>query len=246
MKGAKFQVYNIGIIPISEQIESTYAKFLNKTTYKLHELSKDKVSEEALLMDALIIEETATFGLKSICELILELRKNVKALIWVFSENLSKTSKMIYLQLGADGVAAKEEEYEESILQLSNILKRVKEEKTTTNNLDFVFEQKNSESSSLELIPNNFSVLLEGESEINLTKLEFQTISFLVQHIGQAVTYEEIYQNVWKDDFNNCEEGNKQYRVSNLIFHLRKKLEVDTAKPKYIKTIRSKGYMLAI
>ncbi|MGX7150147.1 winged helix-turn-helix domain-containing protein [Enterococcus ureasiticus] len=238
-------MYNIGIISASEHQNNTYVQRLKKTTYQVYTLDKDEVVTKASQMDALVIEETSELSLQSTCEIILELRKSVKGLIWVLSENLSKTSKLIYLQLGADGVTDKEEEQEEFILQLSNILKRVKEEKLPISNPNSIFEQKISES-SLELIPNNLSVLLEGESEINLTKLEFQTISFLVKHTGQAVTYEEIYQNVWKDDFNNCEEGNKQYRVSNLIFHLRKKLETDTTKPKYIKTIRSKGYMLAM
>ncbi|WP_256924823.1 winged helix-turn-helix domain-containing protein [Candidatus Enterococcus mansonii] len=196
-------------------------------------------------MDALIIEETSTLGLKGTCELILELRRNFKALIWVVSQNISKTSKMVYLQLGADGVTDKEVEQEESIIQLSNLLKRVKEKTTTNDEKKKIVDIKHSEG-SLDLIPENLSVMVEGQKEICLTKLEFQIISYLINHSGKAVTYEEIYEHVWKDDYNNCQEGNKQYRVSNLIFHLRKKLEKDSAKPKYIKTIRSKGYMLVL
>ncbi|MEO3972170.1 winged helix-turn-helix domain-containing protein, partial [Enterococcus faecium] len=33
---------------------------------------------------------------------------------------------------------------------------------------------------------------------------------------------------------------------ANVIFHLRKKIEQDVNKPQYIKTIRSKGYMLTV
>ncbi|MGX7243861.1 winged helix-turn-helix domain-containing protein [Enterococcus quebecensis] len=194
-------------------------------------------------MDALIIEETSALNLKNTCELILEIRRNFKALIWVVSQNLSKTSKMVYLQLGADGVADKEIEQEESILQLSNLLKRVKEKTIGDESERDRFDIKPSEG-ALDLVPENLSVIVEGNTEVCLTKLEFQIISYLINHNGKAVTYEEIYQHVWKDDYNNCQEGNKQYRVSNLIFHLRKKLEKDSTKPEYIKTIRSKGYML--
>ena len=37
----------------------------------------------------------------------------------------------------------------------------------------------------------------------------------------------------------------KKYRVANVIFHLQK-IEQDVNKPQYIKTIRSKGYMLTV
>lgn len=94
--------------------------------------------------------------------------------------------------------------------------------------------------SGFELLPSNFSIVLQGK-EISLTKLEFRTIEFLQSQQGVAVSYEEIYKNVWDEDGQG-----KQYRVSNLIFHLRQKIEEDTARPEYIKTIRSKGYMLKV
>ena len=56
-----------------------------------------------------------------------------------------------------------------------------------------------------------------------------------------AIKYEELYKNVWKDTANE-----RKYRVANVIFHLRKKIEQDVNKPQYIKTIRSKGYMLTV
>ncbi|MDN3193933.1 winged helix-turn-helix domain-containing protein, partial [Enterococcus faecalis] len=63
----------------------------------------------------------------------------------------------------------------------------------------------------------------------------------LFKHAGQTITYEELYKNVWKDTANE-----RKYRVANVIFHLRKKIEQDVNKPQYIKTIRSKGYMLTV
>lgn len=235
-------MYNIGIIPTNNQISDTYSKQLNKTTYQLYQLSKTDMFNEVAKMDALIIEESATAGLKQTCELILELRRHCKVLIWIVARNLSKTSKLVYLQLGADGVADKEDEQEESMLQLSNILNRVKEENHTLQ--EEHSEQEEKGTSALKLVPNNFSVVLDGGEEVGLTRLEFQTISFLLDNLGTAVSYEEIYKNVWKSEFGDAQTGNKQYRVSNLIFHLRKKLEADPAQPKYIKTIRSKGYMI--
>lgn len=236
-------MYNIGIVHTRESNDDTYANHLSKITYRLYSLSREDVLNEASKMDALIIEDSSSSGLKHTCELILELRRRYEMLIWVVSKNLTKTSKIVYLQLGADGVVDAEHEQEESILQFSNILNRISREKGTV----FPKEpyEKGTCSSELELNPTNLSVILEGKTEIGLTRLEFQTISFLLANVGIAVTYEEIYENVWKDDFNSNRDGNKQYRVSNLVFHLRKKIEENPNQPKYIKTVRSKGYMVS-
>ncbi|MFD1902002.1 winged helix-turn-helix domain-containing protein [Enterococcus termitis] len=132
-----------------------------------------------------------------------------------------KTNKLVYLQLGADGVLNEESEQEVSLLQLTNLLKRIKaddiptiEENTT--------EQRTNTEIPIQLIATNLSVLLKGKVEVALTKLEFEVISYLAEHSGKAITYEEIYRKIWNGEFGDTETGNKQYRVSNLIFHLRK------------------------
>lgn len=55
------------------------------------------------------------------------------------------------------------------------------------------------------------------------------------------MTYEQLFQEIWCDV-----DESKQYRLNNLIFHLRKKIEKNTKNPVFIKTIRSRGYMLTI
>lgn len=238
-------MYNIGIVQANEQNDDTYRKQLPPPTYQLHPLTKEKVLNVADKMDALIIEESSVLDLKHTCELILELRRHFKALIWVVSKNQAQTSKLVYLQLGADGVLDEEDEQEVSLLQLTNLLKRVKGEAPSIINENSL-EQIKEEKVPIQLIAANLSVVLKGKVEVALTKLEFEIISYLAEHSGKAITYEEIYKNIWNEEFGDNESGNKQYRVSNLIFHLRKKLEVNSAKPEYIKTVRSKGYMLMV
>lgn len=237
-------MFNIGIIPTEDPNNSTYTEYFNETRYRLYPLTRAEIGTEASKMDALIIEESPLTELKETCELILEIRRNFKALIWIASKQVSKTSKLIYFQLGADGVVDTESEQEEFLAQFFNILNRFKPEREVGNEtIPFVGQE--SFKRQLELIPSNLSIMVDGK-EIGLTKLEFQTISFLLANKGKAVTYEEIYKAVWKEKFTDSQLDNKQYRVSNLIFHLRKKLEVNAAHPNYIKTIRSKGYMLTM
>ncbi|WP_207696424.1 two-component system, OmpR family, response regulator VicR [Enterococcus sp. DIV0212c] len=235
-------MYKIGIIPTGNLKKSRYTEQFNKTRYQIYPLTKADIFTEASKMDALIIEESPLVELNRTCELILELRRNFKALIWIVSKKVSKTSKIVYLQLGADGVVDVEVEQEEFLLQFSNILNRFTNEREVENKI-FSYDKQELFQSQLKLIQNNLSVVLEGK-EISLTKLEFQILSILLENKGKAVTYEEIYKAIWQDKYTNSDSQNKQYRISNLIFHLRKKMELDTAHPNYIKTVRSKGYML--
>ncbi|EOI06772.1 hypothetical protein UAY_00114 [Enterococcus moraviensis ATCC BAA-383] len=235
-------MYNIGIIPVEELKNSTYTEQFSKTRYRLYSLTKAEICTKASQMDALIIEESPLVGLKNTCELILELRRNAKSLIWVVSKAVTKTSKIVYLQLGADGVVDTETEKEEFLLQFSNILSRFTNEQKTENKT-FSYAGQESFQRQLKLIPSNLSIVVEGK-EISLTQLEFQTIALLLENRGKAVTYEEIFTTVWQDKYADTQLENKQYRISNLIFHLRKKMEIDTGHPNYIKTVRSKGYML--
>lgn len=152
-------MYNIGIIPTEELKNSTYTEQFNKTRYRLYPLTGADIGEEASKMDALIIEEPPLVGLKHTCELILELRRNFKALIWIVSKKVSKTSKLVYLQLGADGVVDTEVEQEEFLLQFSNILNRFVNERETANQTIAYAAQETLEN-QLKLIPSNLSVIV--------------------------------------------------------------------------------------
>ncbi|EOL49000.1 hypothetical protein I580_01149 [Enterococcus caccae ATCC BAA-1240] len=216
--------------------EEKYIDLLKSTQLHVHPINKKEVAETIGNYEGIIINEQHAHNIGMICELIILLKKKSDMFIWVISERMNKMNHIVYLQLGVDGILDNESDLEESKLLIINAFNRYNQthpdrEKIANNydgNIDF------------QLRPCNFSVLLNGE-EISLTKLEFKTIEFLHTQQGVAVSYEEIYKNVWEND-----GADKQYRVSNLIFHLRQKIEADAAHPKYIKTVRSKGYKLTV
>ncbi len=61
----------------------------------------------------------------------------------------------------------------------------------------------------------------------------------LIQNVGRIYTKEQLYENVW---------GEEYYGDSNTIMvhmsHLRDRIEDDSKKPKYIKTIKGLGYRM--
>lgn len=230
-------MYNIGFVLLDDDTnEQKYIDSLNSAQLHVHPINKNEVIETNENYNGIVINEYHIKNIGLICELILSLKKKTDIFIWVISKRENKMNHIVYLQLGADGIIDPETDTEESKLLMINTFNRYS--RMSLNDSEQI--SKSEGNTELQLRPCNFSVLMNGE-EISLTKLEFKTIEFLQTQKGVAVSYEEIYKNVWENDGND-----KQYRVSNLIFHLRQKIEKDAAHPNYIKTVRSKGYKLTL
>lgn len=74
---------------------------------------------------------------------------------------------------------------------------------------------------------------------IALTRIEYNILLFLMQHVGQSFTPREIYQNVWHDN-----AYGEESTVAVHIRHLREKIEYNPAEPRYLKAMWGRGYKL--
>ena len=74
---------------------------------------------------------------------------------------------------------------------------------------------------------------------IALTRIEYNILLFLMQHVGQSFTPREIYQNVWHDN-----AYGEESTVAVHIRHLREKIEYNPAEPLYLKAVWGRGYKL--
>ena len=74
---------------------------------------------------------------------------------------------------------------------------------------------------------------------IALTRIEYNILLFLMQHVGQSFTPREIYQNVWHDN-----SYGEESTVAVHIRHLREKIEYNPAEPRYLKAVWGRGYKL--
>lgn len=80
-------------------------------------------------------------------------------------------------------------------------------------------------------------VLVEGE-EISLTDLEFQILQLLMRHPHQMFSVQHLYETIWKETYYYGCENTVMVHIRNL----RKKIEKDAAKPRYIRNVWGKGY----
>lgn len=85
----------------------------------------------------------------------------------------------------------------------------------------------------------NRVLLKESGEEIMLTGKQFQIFHYLLRHLGQIMTKEQIYEAVWGEPYL---DGDKTLMVH--IRYLREKVELDPASPEIIETIRGVGYRI--
>lgn len=82
------------------------------------------------------------------------------------------------------------------------------------------------------------SVTLDGEP-VNLTPIEYNILRLLMQNAGKVFSSREIYSRVWHDTPYGSDNT-----VSVHIRHLREKLEITPAEPRYLKVVWGQGYKI--
>lgn len=82
------------------------------------------------------------------------------------------------------------------------------------------------------------SVTVDGDS-VSLTPIEYNILLLLLKNPGRVYSTAQIYELVWNDPSLGSENT-----VAVHIRHLREKLEIDPANPRYIKVVWGLGYKM--
>ncbi|MEI5993845.1 helix-turn-helix domain-containing protein [Candidatus Enterococcus mansonii] len=228
----------IGVLQFSENHSNKlYIERLAKEN-KLVELSGEniRIENECDKLQAVVIFENELNDVARICTAILSIKEQAACHIWIVSTIQQGTGKIIYLQLGVDSVFNEQyQETDEVGLSIENTL--IKQQQNLS--LKQHQNEKKYGQTLLRLKEGNLSIVVGEGDEVPLTRLEFKLIHILAEKPKTTFSYEEIHKKIYGD-----EVGNQKYRIANLIFHLRKKIEKYTDEIGYIKTVHSKGYML--
>jgi len=134
------------------------------------------------------------------------------------------------LEAGADDYLAKPFHSDELVARVTALIRR---SNMPTVNEDIPLRFGNGE---LVVHISDRKVFVSGES-INLTPTEFDLLTFFVNRPGRVLRSEYIFENVWSYDADANIDNVKWY-----IWRLRKKVEKNARKPKYILTERGVGY----
>lgn len=141
--------------------------------------------------------------------------------------------KILGLELGADDYMTKPFSPREVVARVKAILRRSQVE---------ALAEKVSEEvmtiGDLEIHLDKYNVYYKGELLI-LTPKEFELLLYLANHKEKVLSRDQLLNGVW--DFHY--DGDTRI-VDVHISHLREKIEEDSKRPEYIRTIRGFGYKL--
>ncbi len=81
--------------------------------------------------------------------------------------------------------------------------------------------------------------VIRGEENVHLTPIEFDLLRVLAQNRGRLVTHKQLLQEVWGPSY-----GEETHYLRVHVAHIRRKLERDPARPRYLITEPGVGYRL--
>ena len=136
--------------------------------------------------------------------------------------------KLQGFRMGADDYICKPFNYQELVMRVHAVMRRIKKHEKLGNN--------NIRVSQVELLPAEMQVVMPDGKAVQLTRTEMYVLRILMLSPGQVVHRERILAEVWGDD-----ESNSNI-VDVYIHRLRTKLEVDDLHPQYIVSVRGSGY----
>jgi DNA-binding response OmpR family regulator len=136
------------------------------------------------------------------------------------------TQRIVGLKMGADDYLPKPFDMGELLARIEVLLRRARPQLATgvVELPDFTMDFQKG-------------LVHKGNRAVDLSYLEFRLLRFLYSHRGAAVSRDQILREVWQ-----MPSAGFTRTVDVHIARLRRKLEPDTARPVYIRTVAGTGY----
>ncbi|MCB0316248.1 MAG: response regulator transcription factor, partial [Calditrichaeota bacterium] len=158
--------------------------------------------------------------------------KGIRTPVIMLTAKGEEIDKVLGLELGADDYITKPFSLRELLARIKAVLRRAG-------------EAGNAPEASGEVTIGNLTVDFStydaymDERAEPMSHKEFELLKYLWQHQGQTVSRDELLNEVW-----GYEEFPTTRTVDNFILKLRKRIESDPARPRFILTVHGIGYKL--
>jgi len=180
----------------------------------------------------LIILDIVMPGLNGL-DLCQQLRRKTLVPIFFLSGRSAEMDVILGLGLGADRYITKPFHIKELVARVEATLRREK-----------LYRSEVEEDRTFRLgdLTVNLSThrVFRGEAEISLTPTEFRLLTFLYENAGRVISRERLLDYLWE----NRAEGVLSRTVDMAVGRLRRKIEPDPKRPRFLITVPGFGYRL--
>lgn len=226
-------MYNILICDDERDIVNALKIYLYDADYALFEAYDGKEALEVIGKEDihLVLLDIMMPELDGISAMV-KIRETSNVPIILLTAKSEDSDKILGLNVGADDYITKPFNPVEVAARVKSQLRRYMQLGGGA------VRQESLKVGGIELDDKEKTVTLDGEP-VALTPTEYEILKLLMQNPGQVFSPKEIYQKIWKDLPYGSENT-----VAVHIRHIREKLEINPAEPRYLKVVWGQGYKM--
>ncbi len=215
------------IIDDEVQIRRLLRVALEAQQYEVHEAETGQqgLAEVAGRRPAIILLDLGLPDMDGL-EVLKRLREWSEAPVLILSVRDDDTGKVTALDAGAEDYVTKPFSTPELLARLRAAQRKTRPEEEVS-----VFQRGGL------IVDLTARIVTRGGREVKLTATEYALLRLFVRHAGRVLTHRHILREVWGP---KAEEHRQYLRV--YVTHIRQKIEVDSTKPRLIRTEPGIGY----
>jgi len=220
-------IAHILVVDDDDGIRTLVKKYLNENNFLVttSESAEDASDKIKIIEFDLIVLDIMMPG-KSGLEFINENKRNIETPIILLTAKGQPSERVEGLEIGADDYLPKPFDPKELVLRIKNIIN-----KTQKDNQKNIIEFENIK------IDLNKQLIISHNIEYKINNTEKIILKKMINNPGKTFSREDIGLFIDID---------KERSIDVIITRLRKKIEIDPKKPKFLQTIRGAGYVLWI
>lgn len=157
-------------------------------------------------------------------------QRDINVPIIMLTAKSDELDKVLGLEIGADDYMTKPFSPREVVARVKAVLRR------STPRTQVTEENEVITSGNLTVHPEQYEAYL-NDKELEFTPKEFELLVYFMQNKNRVLSRDQLLSAVWNYDF----AGDTRI-VDVHVSHLREKIEENTKKPTFIKTVRGIGY----
>jgi DNA-binding response OmpR family regulator len=219
---------NVLVIEDEEKVSEVVKAYLEKNGYKVYCMTKglegidlfQKLDFKLVILDLMLPDIDG----EEVCR---ALRRISDVYIFMLTAKAALSDKIEGLNMGADEYLTKPFSPRELSARVDALFRRIDDEKNNVLSFD----------NGKIKIDKDRRTLKVDDKEIDFTPNEFDIVCALASNKGNVLTRDQLIDKVFGFDFEGSERT-----IDVHVKNIRKKIEEDSRKPKYIQTVTKYGY----